>query len=219
MSNEFGWQAEVNPYKVEYINRYLKSGQKVLDLGSGKGFYSMLAKTLGGIPTAYDFEEHFDAKSSEVDFIKGSLEEKIKCDDNTYDAVFCWDIIEHIKNDDQLWLELKRVLKKNGVLYVSIPHRDDSLLSSCYLTYCHFTDKTHVREYMPSDIVDISKKYNLEIVESSLKGGDAYPYLILNFIDNKFFKIMTKIYIKILIKLGLINLKNCHGDIYVIFKK
>jgi SAM-dependent methyltransferase len=178
-----------------------------------------MAKSLGGVPTAYDFESHFDAKSSEVDFIQGSLEEPIKSDDQSYDAVFCWDIIEHIENDKQLWSELNRVLKPGGKLYVSVPHKDDTLLANCYLTYGHHTDKTHKREYLPSDFQQIANDYNWTILETHLKGGDAYPYLLLNFIPNKLVKLMTKIYIKLLMKLGLIQLNNCHGDVYVIYQK
>ena len=40
---------------------------------------------------------------------------------NSFDFVFCSSLIEHIKNPDLLLREIKRVLKKNGLCYLSFP--------------------------------------------------------------------------------------------------
>lgn len=219
MKAEVGWQHEINPYKVDFIDKYLKPGQQVLDLGSGKGFYSFYARDKGANPTAYDQEIHFDAEGSQIPFIEGSLEDPIKAEDQSFDAVFCWDIIEHVDHESQLWQELNRVVRSGGTIFVSVPHGDYSTLAKSYLTYGHYTDKTHQREYLPEELVKTGEELNWEVKEVHLKGGDAYPYVLIHFIKNKIVKILTKIYIKILFKLGFIQLGNCHGDIYVIFRK
>ncbi len=42
---------------------------------------------------------------------------------HSFDLVIALDVVEHIKNDQQAVMELTRVLKTNGILVVSVPHR------------------------------------------------------------------------------------------------
>ena len=42
---------------------------------------------------------------------------------NTFDAVFIGEIIEHLENPYKAMIEVSRVLKNNGILYLSTPNK------------------------------------------------------------------------------------------------
>jgi SAM-dependent methyltransferase len=92
---------------------------KTLDIGS-KGYYS-----------AYEFMKKdnycnvvfLDNYSSDnkTNLIKMNLEEKLSIENNTYDTVILFNVIEHIENYKQLVAETNRILKNNGKLELFVP--------------------------------------------------------------------------------------------------
>jgi len=90
----------------------------------------------------------------------------------SFDFVICNQVIEHLENDEVLILEIKRLLKTNGLLYLS------SVLKKWYGLYWHrnkfgqiVVDPTHVREYGSSEeFANLLIKGGL-----SIKNLDIYP--------------------------------------------
>lgn len=106
-----------------------KEGLKVLDVGcaAGNQLYTIahriesghgidIAQSLVNAATEYAKENGFDNLS----FSRGEVE-NIKFDDETFDFVICGEVLEHIFDKDQGLKELLRVLKKGGILVVSVP--------------------------------------------------------------------------------------------------
>lgn len=102
----------------------LDDNLKVIDLGCGQGiFLGLLEKEFKNIKTfGVDIEPCvLEAKK----FLKA----KIKIADirnsgfpkHFFDIVFCLDVLEHFKNLEEPIREIKRILKPNGLLVVSLP--------------------------------------------------------------------------------------------------
>lgn len=47
---------------------------------------------------------------------------KLPFTDSSFDAVLTFDIMEHLKDTEKALLEIKRVLKKNGIVHLAIPY-------------------------------------------------------------------------------------------------
>lgn len=109
----------------------LQKNNVILDAGCGIGLYSLtLAKrgyTVHGIDT--DEEKINRAKnlahSLNIDIDTVSFDAANLCQlpikAERYDRIICSDVIEHIKDDDMAVSELARVLKKGGILVLSVP--------------------------------------------------------------------------------------------------
>ena len=81
-----------------------------IDLGCGdKGFTEYL-KTINIVSHPYDYPS--------FDIEKDSLKHK----DESIDFVTMNAVIEHIKNPDSIFKEIRRVLKKNGLVFVRTPN-------------------------------------------------------------------------------------------------
>ena len=54
--------------------------------------------------------------------VQGSVEDQLPFNDSTFDVVFWGDNIEHLFFPDKTLVEIKRVLKDDGVLFLSAPN-------------------------------------------------------------------------------------------------
>ena len=76
----------------------------------------------------------------------------ITMQDNFFDLIICYHILEHIPNDQKAMAELARVLKPGGILLLQTPFRDGSILEDPAMTgederRKYFGQKDHVRIY------------------------------------------------------------------------
>jgi SAM-dependent methyltransferase len=219
MKTNIGWQDSPNIFKLRLLDEFLsqKTNLNVLELAAGYGWYSKYLHSKGYPVTSVDIEPHFEQEG--INIIQADLEKPIEFKNDSFDVVVAWDIIEHINNESQILSEIKRVARDGALIFISVPHVDDSRIASSYLTYSHFKDKTHKREYTPEGLSGKFENVGFKKLKLQLHGGGSYPYVILNFIDNIFFKYCMKLFIRGLIFLRILKLKNCHGDIFAVFKK
>lgn len=78
------------------------------------------------------------------------LEEELPIRDETFDIVVCYHILEHIKNYEQLWREIYRILKPNGLVIVKVPE------FPCRVA---IADPTHVRFFVPESFLHLADQY------------------------------------------------------------
>lgn len=117
-------------HRIKYVlNLFNYAGSFVLDGGFGHGLLSYNLNRLGAKTQGVDFMNDY-VKSTTKNFkklgVKGVV---LKQDDLTnlslksdsYDFIFCLDVIEHIQELDKAIEEIKRVLKPGGKFIVSAP--------------------------------------------------------------------------------------------------
>jgi SAM-dependent methyltransferase len=217
MRTNIGWQDNANPHKIALLDKYLadKKGLNVLDLAAGYGWYSKHLYHRGHTVTALDMDIRFEEPG--IKTLKVDLEKTIDLPSSSFDVIVAWDIIEHITNEALILSEIARLARPGAHVFVSVPHVDDSRIASSYLTYCHYKDKTHRREYTLKELGDKWIDAGFRPQEIKLVGGDRYPYIILNFIDNIFFRLCMRVIVRTYIALGIIRIGTCHGDIFAVF--
>lgn len=96
------------------------NGKSVLDIGGGRGGYSLEFFNRGANVTSLDItKENFQ----DIQGVKFILADAMNLPFKTesFDFVFCSSLIEHVKNPGILVKEIKRVLKKTGYCYLSFP--------------------------------------------------------------------------------------------------
>jgi len=116
------------------LRKYLKKDKlKVLDVGSDIGIHTInLAKLLHnsdftGIEPGKEAvkkakELKKEAKTKNVRFIEGDAI-KTEFYDESFDLILCEQVIEHVNEQKKLIKELYRLLKKEGILFISAPNR------------------------------------------------------------------------------------------------
>ncbi|MFX1393363.1 MAG: class I SAM-dependent methyltransferase [Promethearchaeota archaeon] len=138
-----------------------------IDLGSsGNSFLYFL----NDIPRKFSFDIAFISlmqysksqlkKSSNGNFVKiwnplcGDLT-RLPYRNNSFDLVSALDVLEHIKDDELAISEISRILKKDGIAVITVPHR---------MKYYTNQDQLigHYRRYEVEQILSLFDKYNLK---------------------------------------------------------
>ncbi|MFB9275874.1 class I SAM-dependent methyltransferase [Cohnella cellulosilytica] len=103
-----------------------RPGQKVLDVGTGPGFFSLLLARMGHRPTAVDASpgmvetaaRNFKEAGADVRVYEGDAANLPREEDDTYDAVVCRDVVWTLPDPVGAYREWFRVLKPGGRLVV-----------------------------------------------------------------------------------------------------
>lgn len=145
-SNEAPYAGEITSAEVVRLaRRYLRHGDRVLDVGAGSG--ALVRRIPGAIGV------DISPKCREV--MLGDIE-SLPFPDSTFDVVFVVDVIEHLSYSARHKgvIEVQRVLKPDGVLVATVPNREDMSLSTVRCPYCQakFHRWGHTQSFSPSSL-------------------------------------------------------------------
>ena len=112
---------------TNYIAKLLKEKQlpqevKILNIGCGPGRSSEYLSAFGKV-TSIEYDKfccEFASEKTGLEIIHGSITE-LPFDNETFDLVCAFDVIEHVEDDLKAVEEMKRVAGSNGVLLVTVP--------------------------------------------------------------------------------------------------
>tara|TARA_B100000401_G_C52680847_1_gene659601 strand:- start:269 stop:970 length:702 start_codon:yes stop_codon:yes gene_type:complete len=157
--------------RLFYLKKFLPSIRNIaLDLGCGN--YSTLElfsnvgfKKIIGVDQLINIENN---KNNKIDFVKSDILEYLKdCNDNSFDMVSIFDVVEHISlsSIDILFENIYRVLKPNGSLVIQSPNGSSPLFGSIF-----YGDPTHIfcfNEYSLTNLLISSgfKKEKINLTE------------------------------------------------------
>jgi SAM-dependent methyltransferase len=134
-------------------------GKRVISVGGGQWMEGVFLKQL---------------KASEIirtdivgDTNNGILEapaEALPFSDESFDVVICREVIEHVKDTDAVFVEMKRVLKRGGYLLITTPNAYTLAMDGTF----------HVRMYTPTTFINELVSYGFKVVK---KHGNL-PYIL-----------------------------------------
>ncbi|HAL45299.1 MAG: hypothetical protein A2Y12_06455 [Planctomycetes bacterium GWF2_42_9] len=148
-------------HKMAYIfsEQYAKN-KVVLDDGCGSGYGSFHlisngAQKVTGIDLSQEAIEYANEKykNKNLNFIQMDVT-KLNFNDNTFDTLTSFQVIEHIKEVDKYLNEIKRVLRNGGVALITTPNKQ---------TYSPNTigpeNPFHVKEYYLEELKNLLDIY------------------------------------------------------------
>ncbi len=136
---------------------------KVLEIGTGSGYgVDILAPhatefiTIDKFAGKRDFSAH-----SNVEFCQATVP-PLPFDDESFDCVVSFQVIEHIEDDGLFVREVQRVLKKGGMFILSTPNAKMSLTRNPW----------HVREYTSAELSALLWLYYAKIKRYGIVGNE-----------------------------------------------
>lgn len=105
--------------KIQLINQHSSKG-KILDIGTGTGDFLAKAKDNGWKTIGIEPSEKAKniARKKRVTFV----ENLSKIEEKSIDVITMWHVLEHVPNLNEYIIELKRILKPNGKLFIAVPN-------------------------------------------------------------------------------------------------
>ena len=106
--------------KLNLINSLQPNKGKILDIGAGTGDFLSVAQndgwqTIGVEPSA-------KAKSIAMNKGVSFVELTTELENNSFDVISMWHVLEHVPDLDKQIKELKRLLKPTGTLIIAVPN-------------------------------------------------------------------------------------------------
>lgn len=148
---------------IEHLHRYaiakeFCAGKVVLDIACGEGYgCNLLAQTAVKV-IGVDIDEVAIErakkiyKNSNIEFKVGNCS-SIPVKNNSVDVVISFETIEHHDEHEEMFAEIKRVLKTDGILIISTPDKKR------YSDDLNYKNPFHVKELYLKDFEMLIKKY------------------------------------------------------------
>jgi len=155
------------------------SNCKILDIGCGTGGTTLSLNQFGstyGIDSSFSALKYCNQRGLEK-VVKSSSYE-LPFSSNSFDLVTILDVLEHIKNDLKVLKEVKRVLKKDGTILITVPAYQ-------FLWSEHDLAVSHYRRYNSKTLSSIINQSGFKVVRISYFVSFLFPLLAVYRIASK----------------------------------
>jgi len=176
-----------NKNTIDHLHRYAIANnyildKVVLDIACGEGYGSNLMSKNAKFVHGVDIDPETIA-NAKIKYVKSNMSFQIGSADNipipnaSIDVVVSYETIEHHDKHNEMMLEIKRVLKPNGVLIISTP---DKLF---YTDKRNYINEFHVKELYKNEFFDLvaARFSNIQILKQLFVNGNSVVYPDTNY--------------------------------------
>jgi len=162
--------------RFKEVKKVSEQANFVLDVGCADGIFTniILKATdadkivgLDVVKTSIAWAKKHWKNNKSMEFVVGDAH-NLKFKNNTFDAVYCLEALEHVAEPKKVLLEFKRVMKKGGFGVFLVPS-DNNLFKIIWWLWLHFYPRgwvwrdTHIQTYRENYLPVVCKKAGFEI--------------------------------------------------------
>ncbi len=166
--------------KYRIVSDYAQSG-KILDVGCGTGELLKYFRDMGWYTTGIEPVDKAREFAIQQNKIEVYPEEQLKkFEQDTFDVVTLWHVLEHVYDLNQRLEELKKILKPEGVLFIAVP-MIDSYDAVHYGSFWGALDvPRHLYHFSKTTMSNLLQKHSFHIVRTYPMKMDAYYVSLLS---------------------------------------
>ena len=163
--------------RTHYSSRH---DQCILDAGAGTKPYLPVYQKYFSTCISFDMSSS-PHNISCVDLISSAT--ALPFQNDSFDCIVCTEVLEHLPEPINVLNEFRRVLKKNGMLFLTTP----------FLVPLHEMPNDYYR-YTPSALHYMAKQAGLTVENIVAKGGySAFALLQLQFLMSQFWQVISRV--------------------------
>ena len=129
-NNELNWLHHVRYTELKSIEEFLPLGKnlKILEIGGGDGFQAKILNDKGFSVVSVDMEPRIPP----IFPVKKINSSKLDFSNESFDIVFTSHVLPHIQNLEEIFSEIKRIIKKDGIILHIVPTTGWSLITNIW---------------------------------------------------------------------------------------
>lgn len=167
--------------KVNLINNFKPDSNKLLDIGCGTGDFLKVAAANNwqvlGIEPNLQARTIANAKTNNLVYDLSKLDALKK---HSFDVITLWHVLEHLPNLDQQILNLKRLLKPNGVIVIAVPNFNSYDAQFYKSFWAAYDVPRHLWHFSQKAISKIFQQHNMNVVQTKPMYFDAFYVSLLS---------------------------------------
>ena len=166
--------------KLQLISKYYKSG-KILDIGCGTGEFLNVCKSAKW--TIVGIEPSADARRMAIENYGLDVKEESGITDleaGSFDVISMWHVLEHVPELNARVEDLKRLIKKDGIIIIAVPNCDSFDARKYKENWAAYDVPRHLYHFTPKDIESLFKKHDMKVVRTLPMVFDSYYVSMLS---------------------------------------
>jgi len=172
---------QIRKERLASIEALIPGKGRLLDIGCGQGYFLKEAKDKGWDAYGLDISDYaarHSKKVAGVDIFLGHIHDA-RYEDSFFDVVTLWDVLEHTKDHIKILNEVRRVLKKGGIVVASTPNAGsmDAICHKYKWPYFDFEKYGHILQFTPKTLKRSFKKCEFHIENISTRGSLDIRYV------------------------------------------
>jgi 2-polyprenyl-3-methyl-5-hydroxy-6-metoxy-1,4-benzoquinol methylase len=114
--------------RYEFVKEKI-TNKTALDFGCGAGGFLDLAKKSASSVSGIELEKALQPSFKQRDLDVFENLAKAQEENNKYDVITAFHVVEHLQNPKEILMELSKLLEEGGEMIVEVPNSDDALLT------------------------------------------------------------------------------------------
>ena len=159
---KFDWYYKSEKYEYDYVLPYIKSKDRVLEIGCGRGTFSKKLKTKNYVGLEFSENAKLLAAQDGIDVKSESILYHAIKNTETYDVVVSFQVIEHVCDPKGFIMSALTCLKPGGTLILTTPSEDSWLQYK--QDFSLNMPPHHVTKWTDKCLINISKEFNIKHV-------------------------------------------------------
>jgi 2-polyprenyl-3-methyl-5-hydroxy-6-metoxy-1,4-benzoquinol methylase len=160
--------------KENLASKYAKE-RTILDIGCGTGDFLGYCKSQNWETLGLEPDQSARKIALESNTIEAKdLNHLYSLEENTFDVISMWHVLEHVYNLNKDIEQYKKILKKDGSLIVAVPNcssKDAEHYKSCWAAY---DLPIHLYHFRPDNMKQLFSKHGMEVVKILPMKFDSY---------------------------------------------
>ncbi len=164
--------------KISFIDKFNFKNMKILDIGCANGIYKrdfIKNNEFYGIDNDRSLLSIAERKGYKTFNVDINFQKKLHFKNEEFDIVICFDILEHLINPISFLNEVNRILKKNGLLFISVPN-SLNIISRINFLFGNPTDITDTNHFLKKPF---SEHLHLITYKKIIQILEGYKYKVI----------------------------------------
>ena len=171
--------------KVNLVSKYVAPRQKdnirLLDIGSGTGYFLNAAKERGYAVTGIEK----DSNARDYAITNFGLDVKDEqslwaLKDESFDVITLWHVLEHLDNLNEVVAKIKSILKPDGVMILALPNHNSHDAKKYKGYWAAYDVPRHLWHFTPDSVEKLLSKHQFKIIKQKTMPLDAFYISMLS---------------------------------------
>lgn len=158
-----------------------KSSGNILDIGCGTGEFLGTMKTAGWQTLGLEPDEGARQQAAKNQGVAAKPSEDLfQLEDNQYDVITMWHVLEHVHQLDEYLKKIHSLLKENGVLVIAVPNYQSSDADKYQEFWAAYDVPRHLYHFSPHAMDHLINRHSFKVDSLNRMPFDAFYVSMLS---------------------------------------